>query len=101
MKDQLEFGEIEGPGIEDLEDAEEDRSGAYGWDELLDDDAQAVPEEFENPSGIARGDCDTDDAIDDESCDLESTAQTEDQVLEETKPGAGIWGFEGEEVGGG
>ncbi|PKQ15614.1 MAG: hypothetical protein CVT67_08810 [Actinobacteria bacterium HGW-Actinobacteria-7] len=61
----------------------------------------AVPDEFANPAGSSRGECDT--APDDEqdaSCDLEVTAQVEDMVLGETRPGFGIGGYDGEEVGG-
>jgi hypothetical protein len=65
------------------------------------DDTPLVPDEFANPAGVSRGECDTaaDDAQD-ASCDLEATAQIEDMVLEESKPGFGIAGYEGEEVGG-
>jgi hypothetical protein len=78
-----------------------DRSGAYDWEPLLDEESEAPPDEFANPSGIGRGDCASDPAEADESCDVETTAQVEDLVLEETKPGFGIPGFEGEEDGGG
>jgi hypothetical protein len=79
--------------------AEEDRTGAYSWDSVLDEDRE-VPEAFENPAGAARGACDEETTVD-ASCDVEATALTEDQVLEESMPGIGISGFEGEEVGGG
>lgn len=59
-----------------------------------------VPDEFANPAGIGRGDCDTQDAEEDASCDLEATAQVEDMALGESRPGYGIAGYEGEEVGG-
>lgn len=78
-----------------------DRSGAYSWDSLLDESVEAPPEEFTNPPGIGRGECDTDSAAEDDTCDLESTADVDDMFLEETKPGYGIPGFEGEEDGGG
>lgn len=77
-----------------------DESGAYAWKPLI-EDTEEPPEEFTNPSGIGRGDCDdADAAADDASCDVEATAQVEDMFLEETKPGIGILGFEGEEDGG-
>ena len=79
-----------------------DSSGAYAYKPLLDEKLKPPPEEFTNPAGVSRGDCDTQEgAENDSSCDLEVTAQIEDLVLEETKPGYGIEGFEGEEVGGG
>jgi hypothetical protein len=79
-----------------------DSSGAYAWKPLLDEDAQTPPEEFTNPPGIGRGACDTEEgSASDPACDLEVTAQVEDMFLEETKPGFGIPGFEGEEDGGG
>lgn len=83
------------------EDASEDRSGAYGWDALLDKDTEEPPEEYSNPSGIGRGACDTDQGSSDSDCQDELTAQVDDFVMEETKPGFGIPGFEGEEDGGG
>jgi hypothetical protein len=79
-----------------------DRTGAYAFEPLLEKGRTPPPEEYSNPAGISRGDCDTEEgAENDESCDLEVTAQVQDLVLEETKPGFGIEGFEGEEVGGG
>lgn len=57
-------------------------------------------EEFSNPAGVSRGGCDTAEGEGDPSCDLEATAQIEDFAVEETKPGVGIAGYEGEEVGG-
>lgn len=65
------------------------------------DGTPLVPDEFANPAGIGRGECDTAaDDVQDALCDLEATAQIEDMVLEESKPGFGIAGYEGEEVGG-
>jgi hypothetical protein len=59
-------------------------------------------EVYSNPPGASRGDCDIEgQAEQDPDCDFEVTAQAQDLVLEETKPGMGIEGFEGEEVGGG
>ena len=79
-----------------------DDSGAYAYKPLLDKGHKPPPEAFSNPSGTSRGDCDTEEGAEqDSSCDLEATAQTQDLVLEETKPGYSIEGFEGEEVGGG
>lgn len=78
-----------------------DQTGAYDWDRLVDEDAaEPPPEEFSNPAGVSRGDCDAggEEAGD---CDLEVTAEVDDLFLEETKPGIGISGFEGEEDGGG
>lgn len=83
------------------EEREQDRSGAYHWDSLLDESVEPPPDEFTNPPGVARGACDTEEAEKDESCELESTATVDDLVLGETKPGYGIPGFEGEEDGGG
>lgn len=54
-----------------------------------------------NPSGISRGDCDTDEGQDDQSCDFEATAQVKDMFLGETLPGEGIAGYDAEEDGGG
>ncbi|MHB9003725.1 MAG: hypothetical protein ACYC6C_06630 [Coriobacteriia bacterium] len=82
------------------DEAKLDESGAYAWQPLIDEDTQELPEEFTNPAGISRGDCDDDTAGDDASCDVEATAQIEDMFMEETKPGIGILGFEGEEDGG-
>ncbi len=79
-----------------------DSSGAYAFNPLLDEEHETPPEEFSNPAGVSRGDCDAEEGVSqDPSCDLEATAQIQDLVLEETKPGYGIEGFEGEEVGGG
>ncbi len=78
-----------------------DSSGAYAFKPLLDEEHKPPPDEFSNPPGVSRGDCDTKEGAEqDASCDLEATAQIQDLVLEETKPGYGIEGFEGEEVGG-
>lgn len=78
---------------------QEDTTGAYA--PLVDDTATEPPEEYQNPAGIGRGGCDTDTVAEqDESCDIEQTAQVDDFVMEETKPGIGILGFEGEEDGG-
>lgn len=86
----------------DDDEAKLDESGAYAFKPLLDEKRKPPPEEFSNPSGTSRGDCDTEEgAKEDSSCDLETTAQIEDFAVEETKPGMGIEGFEGEEVGGG
>jgi hypothetical protein len=60
------------------------------------------PEEFENPSGVGRGECDTaEDSGQDDSCDLEITAEVRDLVMGETMPGSGIAGYDAEEGGGG
>jgi len=79
-----------------------DRSGAFDWDPLLDEKLESPPEEFANPSGVSRGACDlpVEGEKPDPECDIEITAQIEDLFLEETKPGFGIPGFEGEEDGG-
>lgn len=74
--------------------------GAYEYQRLVDERHEAPPEDFQNPPGVSRGECDTDPDSHDESCDLEATAQIDDFALEETKPGTGIGGFEGEEDGG-
>lgn len=79
-----------------------DRSGAYDWEELVDQNREPPPDEFSNPPGIGRGDCDAEDAVEkDDSCAVEIKAQVEDLFMEETKPGYGIAGYEGEESGGG
>lgn len=58
-----------------------------------------APEEFENPPGVGGDTCDVEEAADAvEPCD---PSGAEDLVMEESKPGVGIGGFEGEEVGGG
>lgn len=85
-------------GIQGDEDI--DRTGAYSWDRASEAAAE-VPEEFQNPPGASRGECDDEASDKVAGCDLEVTALTEDQVLEESLPGVGIDGFEGEEVGGG
>jgi hypothetical protein len=79
-----------------------DSTGAYAFKPLLEKGHKTPPEEFSNPPGTSRGECDSvEGAQQDADCDLEVTAQVQDFVLEETKPGFGIEGFEGEEVGGG
>ncbi len=76
------------------------RTGAYTFDQEH-GHLHASPEAAGNPAGVARGDCDTPAAPDDEAaCDLEVTAQVDNYVAEETKPGMGIPGFESEESGG-
>lgn len=61
-----------------------------------------VPDEFENPPGLSKVDCDAPDGDQEaEECDLEVTAQVQDLFLGETLPGVGISGYEGEEDGGG
>lgn len=68
------------------------------WD-ARDTGEDRPPEEFENPSGVGGEVCDTPEAREDpEPCD---PAGIEDMVMEESMPGVGIEGFEGEEVGGG
>lgn len=84
------------------EQRKQDRTGAYDWEELVEEDAKRPAEEYENPAGISRGDCDDENTADqDSACHFEVTAQVEDLFMEETKPGFGIAGFEGEEDGGG
>ncbi|MRS12253.1 MAG: hypothetical protein EG823_04175 [Actinobacteria bacterium] len=57
------------------------------------------PEEFANPAGLGGEACEPRGPdIAREPCDPDSA---EDLVLEESKPGVGIFGYEGEEVGGG
>lgn len=57
------------------------------------------PEEYENPPGVGGDTCDVEPAVEEtEPCD---PSGAEDMVMEESKPGIGILGFEGEEVGGG
>lgn len=56
------------------------------------------PEEYTNPPGVGGDTCDVNDAAADaEPCD---PTEIEDMVLGESKPGTGIEGYEGEEVGG-
>jgi len=88
--------------MEDKDEPKLDRSGAFDYEPLLDGKAETPPDEFANPSGIGRGTCDipAEGAKPDPDCDVEITAQVEDLFLEETKPGYGIPGFEGEEDGG-
>jgi len=79
-----------------------DSTGAYAYKPLLEEGHKTPPEEYSNPPGTSRGECDTEEGAQaDPDCALEVTAQVQDFVLEETKPGFGIEGFEGEEVGGG
>lgn len=59
-----------------------------------------------NPSGVAEGECDPkthshEGPDHDETCDIATTAHVDDFALEESKPGEGIPGYEGEESGGG
>lgn len=85
-------------------DSEEklDSTGAYAYKPLLEKGHKSPPDEYSNPAGSGRGECNTEEGAEaDDSCALEVTAQAQDLVLEETKPGFGIEGFEGEEVGGG
>jgi len=83
------------------QDEELDSTGAYAFKPLL-EESDAIPDEYTNPAESGRGECNTEEgAANDAECDLEVTAQIEDQALEETKPGYGIPGYEGEEVGGG
>lgn len=57
------------------------------------------PEEFSNPPGVGGDTCDVPATDSDaEPCD---PTEVEDMVMEESKPGVGIEGYEGEEVGGG
>ncbi len=57
------------------------------------------PEEYANPAGVGGDVCEVEtDTGDAEPCD---PTEAEDLVLEESKPGFGISGYEGEEVGGG
>lgn len=63
------------------------------------DRAPEPPREDGNPAGLGVDSCDSAAGIDPaEPCD---ESAPEDLVMEESKPGAGISGFEGEEVGGG
>jgi len=82
------------------QDEELDSTGAYAFKPLL-EKSDEIPDEYTNPAGSGRGDCNTEEgAAKDADCDLEITAQTQDLVLEETMPGYGIPGYEGEEAGG-
>jgi hypothetical protein len=57
------------------------------------------PDEYANPPGVGGEDCDIEAAdAEAEPCD---PTRAEDLVLEESRPGFGISGYEGEEVGGG
>lgn len=63
------------------------------------DKGDAPPEEFQNPAGLGGDVCDAPGVSENaEPCD---PTGAEDLVLEESKPGTGIPGYEGEEVGGG
>ncbi len=57
------------------------------------------PEEYTNPAGVGGEVCEVE-AVDREAEPCDPT-EAEDLVLEESKPGFGISGYEGEEVGGG
>jgi hypothetical protein len=95
---------IDGRGRDMVDEQDIDFADDLGGEPPADELTAPVPDEFANPAGIGRGDCDTEEdaegAEQDASCDLEATAQIEDMVLEESKPGFGIAGYEGEEVGG-
>lgn len=57
------------------------------------------PDEYANPAGVGGEVCEVPvPNTEAEPCD---PTEAEDLVLEESKPGFGIFGFEGEEVGGG
>jgi len=57
------------------------------------------PDEYANPAGVGGEECAAEGAaVEAEPCD---PTGAEDLVLEESKPGSGIYGYEGEEVGGG
>ena len=56
-------------------------------------------DEYANPAGVGGEVCDVESAdAEEQPCDATAA---EDLVLEESKPGYGIDGYEGEEVGGG
>jgi hypothetical protein len=79
-----------------------DSTRAHDYAPPLEKGRGTPPDEYSNPPGTSRGDCDVKELSEqDADCDVEVTAQVQDLVLEETKPGFGIEGFEGEEVGGG
>ncbi len=86
----------------DMQDEQDiDFAEDLGNEPAADELRPPVPDEFANPAGSGRGECDTEpEEAQDASCDLEATAQIEDMALGETKPGYGIAGYEGEEVGG-
>lgn len=74
-------------------------SDVTGKPSPTDRSATPPPEEFANPPGLGGDACETEQSTEqDETCD---PSAAEDLVLEETKPGYGIFGYEGEEVGGG
>ena len=83
-----------------MDDGTSPESGAYEEEPVLDIDAPPPPDEAGNPPGVSRGECDDEDAAD-PACDVEITAQVEDQVMGETMPGFGIPGYDAEEDGGG
>jgi hypothetical protein len=57
------------------------------------------PEEYANPAGVGGDVCEIDDGSPEpEPCD---PTEAEDLVLGESRPGYGISGYDGEEVGGG
>lgn len=62
------------------------------------DRGEGPPEEYENPPGVGGETCDVPAEAGPAPCD---PSEIEDLVMEESKPGVGIPGFEGEEVGGG
>jgi len=69
-------------------------------------EADQPAEQPGNPAGVAEGTCDlkthTHEGPDhDETCDTGVTAHVDDFALEESVPGGGIPGYEGEESGGG
>lgn len=99
---------IQGSEDPNRDPAQTDNWGAFTF-EPEPGQPMAPPEAFSNPSGASRGDCDkTDEAGHAEAgqpegiadCELETTAGIDDFASQETKPGVGIPGYEGEESGG-
>jgi hypothetical protein len=81
-----------------MEEKRPEGSGAYDWKPLLENE-EPPPEEFTNPAGLSQVECDIEPPAEKtEPCD---PTEVEDMVLEESFPGYGIPGFEGEEDGGG
>lgn len=78
-----------------------DSLGADAQQPILDDGSKPVPDEHSKPAGRDEEECDIGEGVTpDSSCSTIETTQLEDFVLDETVPGTGIPGFEGEEDGG-
>ncbi|HSK46604.1 MAG TPA: hypothetical protein VLA05_01200 [Coriobacteriia bacterium] len=86
-----------------MNERKDEREGKRTLEHRYDSDTPAV--QPGNPSGVAEGECDVKTHTEggtehDDLCHWASTSHIDDKVMEESKPGGGIPGYEGEEVGG-